>query len=163
MKADPKTESEVMNAVKQCFNAFAMKDIDVMMSFFAPDPDVVVIGTGGDERGVGFNEVKAIFERAFSQFDEAQFDFGWQSVSVAGPLARLATDVALHVKASGREVSRQIRLTGVMEKRGDRFESKASTSSFGAQNSTSFISRCLDLFSLITLSFFDNCSDSSQL
>ena len=121
MRADPKTESEVMSAVKQCFEAFAMKDLDAMMAFFAPDPDVVVIGTGGDERGVGFAEVKAIFERAFSQFDEASFDFGWHYVSVAGPLALLATDIALRVKASDREVSQQIRLTGVLEKRGDRW------------------------------------------
>jgi len=38
-----------------------------------------------------------------------------------GPLALLATDVAFRIKASDREVSRQIRLTGVMEKRGDRW------------------------------------------
>ena len=121
MKADAKTESEVMNVVKQCFDAFAMKDLNAMLAFFAPEPDVVVIGTGGDERGVGFNEIKAIFERAFSQFDEASFDFGWHSVSVRGPLAWLATDVGLNVKAGDREISRQIRLTGVMEKRGDRW------------------------------------------
>ena len=121
MKAEPEVESEVMDGVKQCFAAFARKDLDAFMAHFAPDPDVVVIGTGGDERGVGLAEIKAIFERAFSQFDEASFDFGWHSVSVAGPLVLLATDVAFHVKAGGREVSRQIRLTGVMEKRGDRW------------------------------------------
>ena len=42
MKADSKTESEVMDTVKQCFNAFAMKDLDAMMAFFAPDLDIVV-------------------------------------------------------------------------------------------------------------------------
>ena len=92
-----------------------------MMASFAPEPDLVVIGTGRDERGVGFAEVKAIFERAFSQFDEAFFDFGWHSVSVVGPLALLATDIDLRVKAGDREVSRQIRLTCVEEKRGDKW------------------------------------------
>ena len=121
MRADPKTESVVMNVVKQCFEAFAKRDLDAMLAFFAPDPDVVVIGTGRDEKGIGFAEIKAIFERAFSQFDEASFEFGWHSVSVAGPLAWLAADVILHVKASGREISEQLRLTGVMEKRGDRW------------------------------------------
>lgn len=121
MKADTNTEKVVMNAVKQCFEAFARRDLDAMLSFFAPDPDVVVIGTGRDEKGIGFAEIKAIFERAFAQFNEASFEFGWHSVSVAGPLAWLATDVSLHIKASDREVSRQIRLTGIMEKRGDRW------------------------------------------
>ena len=121
MKADVKTEKDVMNAVKQCFAAFARRDIDAMLAFFAPDPDVVVVGTGSDERGIGLKEIRAIFERAFSQFDEASFKFGWHSVSVRGPLAWLAADVGLHVKASDREISRQIRLTGVMEKRGDKW------------------------------------------
>ena len=39
MKADPKTESVVMNVVKQCFEAFAKRDLDAMLAFFAPDPD----------------------------------------------------------------------------------------------------------------------------
>ena len=121
MKADAKTETEVMNDVKQCFEAFATKDLDAVMASFAPEPDLVVIGTGADERGVGFAEVKAIFERAFSQFDEAFFDFGWHSVSVVGSLALLATDIDLRVKAGNREISRQIRLTAVVEKRGDKW------------------------------------------
>jgi uncharacterized protein (TIGR02246 family) len=121
MKADAKTEAEVMNAVMQCFDAFAKRDLNTMLAFFAPDPDVVVIGTGRDEKGIGFAEVKTIFERAFSQFNEASFEFGWHSVSVAGPLAWLAADITLHVEASDREISRQIRLTGIMEKRGDRW------------------------------------------
>jgi uncharacterized protein (TIGR02246 family) len=121
MKADAKTEAEVMNTVMQCFDAFTKRDLNTMLSFFAPDPDVVVIGTGRDEKGIGFAEVRDIFERAFSQFNEASFEFGWHSVSVAGPLAWLAADITLHVEASDREISRQIRLTGIMEKRGDRW------------------------------------------
>jgi len=121
MRADAQTEAEVMNAVKQCFAAFAKRDLNAMLTFFAPDPDVVVIGTGRDEKGIGIAQIRAIFKRAFSQFNEASFDFGWHSVSVAGPFAWLATDIILHVKASDREISRQIRLTGVMERRGDRW------------------------------------------
>ena len=120
-KADPETESVVMNVLKQCLEAFAKRDLDAMLAFFAPDPDVVVIGTGRDEKCIGLTEIKAIFERSFSQFDEASFEFGWHSVSVAGPLAWLAADVILHVKAGGREISEQLRFTVVMEKRGDRW------------------------------------------
>jgi uncharacterized protein (TIGR02246 family) len=121
MKADTKTENAVMNTIKKCFEAFGRRDLDAMLAFFAPDPDVVVIGTGKDEKGIGFTQIKAIFERAFAQFNEASFEFGWHSVSVAGPLAWLATDVSYHVKAGDRESNRQIRLTGIMEKREDRW------------------------------------------
>jgi uncharacterized protein (TIGR02246 family) len=121
MKADTKTEDAVMDVLKQSFEAFGRRDLDALLAFFSPDPDVVVIGTGRDEKGIGLAEIKAIFQRAFAQFSEASFQFGWHSVSVAGPLAWLATDVSYHVKAGDRESSRQIRLTGIMEKREGRW------------------------------------------
>ena len=92
-----------------------------MLADFAPDPDVVVIGTGRDERGVGPAQIGAIFERAFTQFSEASFEFGWHSVSVAGLLAWLAADVDFRATAGDRESSRQIRLTAIMEKREGRW------------------------------------------
>jgi len=121
MKAAAETEHAVMDVLKQCFEAFGRRDLDALLAFFASDPDVVVIGTGRDEKGIGLAEIKAILERAFAQFDEASFQFGWHSVSVAGPLAWLATDVSYRVKAGDRESSRQIRLTSIMEKREGRW------------------------------------------
>ncbi|MGB5925502.1 MAG: nuclear transport factor 2 family protein [Dehalococcoidia bacterium] len=121
MRADPKTEGAVVNIVKQGFEAFTKRDLDAVLAFFAPDPDVVVIGTGGDEKCVGLAEIRNIFERAFAQFEEASFKFGWHSVSAAGSVALLATDVTLYVKTSDRQISEQVRLTVVLEQRGDRW------------------------------------------
>ena len=121
MKADPKTEAAVMNVVKQCFEAFTKRDLDSCLAFFAPDPDVVVIGTGGDEKCIGLAEIKVILERAFAQFEDASFNFGWHSVSAAGSLAWVAADIILHVKSSDREISEQVRLTVMLEQRGDRW------------------------------------------
>ncbi len=121
MRADPKTETEVVNIVKQCFEAFTKKDLDAILAFVAPDPDVILIGTGGDEKGVGLAEVRNILGRAFAQFEEATFKFGWYSVSAAGPVALLAADVNLYVKTSDRQITEHIRLTVVLEQRGDRW------------------------------------------
>ena len=121
MRADPKTEAAVVNIVKQGFEAFTKRDLDAVLAFFAPDPDVVVIGTGGDEKCVGLAQIRNIFERAFAQFEEASFKFGWHSVSAAGSVALLATDVTLYVKTSDRQISEQVRLTVVLEQRGDRW------------------------------------------
>ena len=121
MRADPKTEAAVVNIVKQGFEAFTKRDLDAVIAFFAPDPDVVVIGTGGDEKCVGLAEIRNIFERAFAQFEEASFKFGWHSVSAAGSVALLATDATLYVKTSDRQISEQVRLTVVLEQRGDRW------------------------------------------
>jgi len=121
MRADPKTEAAVVNIVKQGFEAFTKRDLDAVLAFFAPDPDVVVIGTGGDEKCVGLAQIRNIFERAFAQFEEASFKFGWHSVSAAGSVALLATDATLYVKTSDRQISEQVRLTVVLEQRGDRW------------------------------------------
>ena len=121
MRADPKTEAAVVNIVKQGFEAFTKRDLDAVLAFFAPDPDVVVIGMGGDEKCVGLAQIRNIFERAFAQFEEASFKFGWHSVSAAGSVALLATDATLYVKTSDRQISEQVRLTVVLEQRGDRW------------------------------------------
>ena len=121
MKADAKTETEVMNVVKHCFDAFVKRDLNGFLSFFAPDPDVVLIGTGRDEKCIGLAEIKAFFERAFAQFEDASAKFGWYSISVAGSLAWVAADVILRVKTGGREISEPLRLTVVLEWRGNRW------------------------------------------
>lgn len=121
MKADTKTEEAAMNIVKQCFEAFVKRDIDAVLAFFAPDPDVVVIGTGRDEKCIGLAEIKAILERAFAQFEDASVEFGWHSVSAVGSVALVASDVILYLKISDREMSEQVRLTVVLEQRGDRW------------------------------------------
>ena len=121
MRADSKTEAAVVNIVKQGFEAFTKKDLDAVLAFFALDPDVIIIGTGGDEKGVGLAEIRNILGRAIGQFEEASFDFGWHSVSKAGSVAMLAADVTLYVKTSDRQITEQIRLTVVLEQRGDRW------------------------------------------
>jgi len=121
MRADPKTEAAVLNIVKQCFEAFTKRDLDAVLAFFAADPDVIVIGMGGDEKGVGLGEIRNILGRAIAQFEEATFEFGWHSVSAVGSVAMLAADVTLYVKTNDRQITEQIRLTVVLEQRGDRW------------------------------------------
>jgi len=121
MRADPRTEAVVVNIVKQCLEAFTRKDLDAIMAFFARDPDVILIGTGGDEKGGGHAEIRNILERSFAQFEEASFKFGWHSVTAAGSVALLAADVTLYVKTRDRQITEQIRLTVVLEQRGDRW------------------------------------------
>ena len=121
MRADPKTEAAVMSIVQQSLEAFVKRDIDSLLAFFASDPDVVVIGTGRDEKCIGLVQIKVILERAFAQFKDASFEFGWHSVSTAGLVALVATDVILHIKTSDREISEQIRLTVALERRGNKW------------------------------------------
>ena len=117
MKADAQTEAEVMNVMNQAMEAFVRRDLDALLSLYAHDPDLVVIGTGKDEKRVGFAQVKSLFERDLTQFNDASFEFGWHSVSAAGPVAWVAADLILNLKADGQELGFQVRLTNVLEKR----------------------------------------------
>jgi uncharacterized protein (TIGR02246 family) len=121
MKAAPDTETAVMNVVNQFAEAFAKRDLNAMLALYAPDPDVVVIGTGGDEKRIGLAEIKALFERDFAQFRDASLKIVWHSVSAAGPVAWVAADAIVRADTGNREIDLQVRLTFVLEQRGDRW------------------------------------------
>ena len=121
MKADVKTEAEVMNVMSQSMEAFVKRDLDALLALYAHDPDLVVIGTGADEKRVGLAEIKALFERDFTQFEDTSFKFGWHSVSAACSVAWVAVDLILNLKASVQETNLEGRLTNVLEKRAGRW------------------------------------------
>ena len=81
MKADAATEAEVMAVANQLKEAFNNRDLNIISSLFAPDPDVVFYGTGADEKGMGLAGVKADWERAFAQSEESSMELEWSSVS----------------------------------------------------------------------------------
>ena len=121
MKADSKTEAAVMSVINRFVEAFGTQDIDSSLALFSPDPDVVFIGTGGDEKCIGLTEIKAELERAFSQSEQSLIKIGWYSVSAAGSVAWGAADAVIKAKVSGQEISFPVRLTTVLEQRSGRW------------------------------------------
>ena len=119
MKADDKTEAAVMAVVNKWLESYTARDIDAIMAFYAPDPGVVLIGTGADERCVGLAEIKALHEREWSQSEAGSFELRWYAVSAAGSVAWVATDVIVHVRVEGQEMHLPGRITAVLEQRGD--------------------------------------------
>jgi uncharacterized protein (TIGR02246 family) len=121
MKADPKTEAAVMSVVTQFIEAFNTHDIDSGLKLFVPDPDVVFIGTGGDEKCIGLAEIRAELDRAFKQSEQSLIKICWYSVSLAGSVAWGAVDAVIKAKVSDQEISFPVRLTTVLEQRGVRW------------------------------------------
>lgn len=58
MKTDTKTEAMVMAIMNKFIEAFIKRDLDSILALFTPDPDVVNIGTGVDERHIGLTGSK---------------------------------------------------------------------------------------------------------
>ncbi len=50
----------------------------------ASDADVVLYGTGADEKRIGLEQIRAQVERDWSQSDSAAMMLDWTSVSAAG-------------------------------------------------------------------------------
>ncbi|MBN2187314.1 MAG: nuclear transport factor 2 family protein [Dehalococcoidia bacterium] len=51
MKADVKTEAEVMNVMSQSMEAFVKRDLDALLALYAHDPGLVVIGPYSQFKG----------------------------------------------------------------------------------------------------------------
>ncbi|HEY32012.1 MAG TPA: nuclear transport factor 2 family protein [Dehalococcoidia bacterium] len=121
MKANPETEAAVINVVNRFADAFAKQDLNAMLELYAPDPDVVVIGTGSDEKRIGLVEIKDLFKRDFAQFRDASLQVDCHTVSAAGSVAWAAADATVNANTGDQELLLQVRLTFVLERRGDKW------------------------------------------
>lgn len=116
MKADRQTQTEVIVTLKAMFEAYAKRDLNGVLAFFASDPDVVVIGSGADEKSVGINQFVKSLRRDWEQSDAASVELKDIDVSSAGSVAWFATDVTFTGKLKLEKFTLSGRLTGVMEK-----------------------------------------------
>lgn len=133
MKADAQTEAAVMAVLEHYTQAYEHRDMMELLANFAPDPDVLIIGTGADEKRVGLAEIRKQAERDWAQSEAASFEWGWSSVSAAGSVAWLAAEAVVAAQVGGQAVHLPIRFTAVLEQRGDTWLWVQMHASFPAQ------------------------------
>lgn len=121
MKADAKTEAAVMATLNKSFEAYAKRDIDGILALLVPEPDVVAIGTGADEKCIGLDETRKAYERDFAQIEVTSWQLGPHLISVAGSVAWVTADVSVNAKVEGREMSFPMRYTAVLVQHDDRW------------------------------------------
>ena len=121
MKADSKTETEIMSVLTQIIECYKEQDIDGLLALYAPNPDMVTIGTGIDEKRIGLAERRKQMERDFAQVEEISAKISWYSVSAAGSVAWVASDVIVRGKVDEQEISVPMRATFVLEQRNDKW------------------------------------------
>jgi ketosteroid isomerase-like protein len=117
MKADVKTEAEVMTTLNRFIKAYQDKDLAGILKLFAPDPDVVFYGNGEDEKSIGIVGIREQAEHDWSQSSAVSLEIKWSSVSSAGAVAWLAADIEIHAGVGGIEMRLPARLTAILEKR----------------------------------------------
>lgn len=121
MKANAKTEAAVLTVLNKFAEGYVKRDVDGILALFAPDPDVIIFGTGADEKRVGLTEIRTQVERDFSQSDSATLTYEWTSISAAGSVAWVAADAAMKVRIAGQEIALSGRLTVVLENRAEKW------------------------------------------
>jgi ketosteroid isomerase-like protein len=117
MNADQKTLAEVTQTLKGMFEAYKKKDLSGVLSYWATDPDIVIIGSGEDEKAVGIGKYVEGLLRDWAQADVTAIGVKNFVVSAAGVVAWFAADFTFNFKVQGKEAALPGRLTGVMEKR----------------------------------------------
>jgi len=117
MKAPQSTESAVLSVLDQFAEAYAGRDIGKLRALFVPDSDLVLFGTGADEKRLGLAEVEVQAKRDWSQTEASSFSRDWTSISAAGDVAWAACDATFRLKAGGQEMAMPARGTVVLEKR----------------------------------------------
>lgn len=119
MKADAKTEAAVLAVLDKWLESYQKRDIEGLMSGVVSDNDLFLFGTGLDEKRIGREQFKFQAERDWSQTEALAFNFTWHLVSAAGPVAWVAAEGLGQGKAGGQEFQFPLRMTAVLEQRGD--------------------------------------------
>ncbi len=76
MKADARTEAAVMSTLNRLIEAHVSRDMDSVLVCFAPDPDLVYIGTGVGEKRLGLNEVRVRLDTVRDSINRAWVELG---------------------------------------------------------------------------------------
>jgi ketosteroid isomerase-like protein len=121
MKADAKTEKAVLEFLDAFTAAYKRRDIDALMALIAPDDDVFMFGTGIDEKRIGPEEFRFQAERDWSQMEALSFNFTSHQISAAGPVAWVASEGMAEGQTGGQAIRFPLRMTTVLERRGDRW------------------------------------------
>lgn len=119
MKANETTEAEVLRVMNKYIEAYQKRDKDGLLSLFAPDADQVHFGTGADEKRVGRDQIGFQVERDWSQTEALAFNLTWHQISTAGPVAWIAAEGLGQGQVGGQAFAFPMRMTGVLERRGD--------------------------------------------
>lgn len=118
---DLKAEKEKVALVLEKYViANEKQDIDLVHEIWAPDSDIVVIGTNSDEKIIGWEAISQAYERQFSSFEDTYISVRDQIINIDefGKTAWFSTIMNYNYIYQGE--ARQfegLRFTGVLQKR----------------------------------------------
>lgn len=119
------SDDETRNAIQKLLDKYALDyhnhNLEGIMEDWATDPDVMIFGTGADEKRIGWHEIKAQFERNFAEAQELMFEWKWTQIQSKGQIAWLSADALVHVTVNSKTSEFSIRFTAIFEQRDGRW------------------------------------------
>ena len=121
MQATSQVTQEILTLLQAYAEAYASRDANRLMDLHAEDADVVMFGSGADERRVGKAAIRLQAERDWAQSDSLTLAYDWTSVSAAGAVAWASTELTVTVSSEGQSLTLPARFSVVCERRKDRW------------------------------------------
>lgn len=124
-ESEKHAKPNLKNAVDQLMDAFEKESVAMFDDAMAKDSDMVTFGTDASERWVGFDEVRDSFAKQVSAFEVERIDTKSQVIktSNSGEVAWFSQIVDWHISSNGKsQTVPGIRVTGVLEKRGEHWK-----------------------------------------
>jgi class 3 adenylate cyclase len=121
MRPDPQTEAGVRKFLDDFLRAYEAREADRLASMFVQDDDIVLIGSGEDERLFSPLQLRQAFQRDVGQISELRVELLWASVSARDSVAWVASESWLHWETRERQGKDLSRTTLVLEKRDGRW------------------------------------------
>ena len=117
MKADEKTEADVVKTLNKLMAAYRDRDIEKVMGFYAPDSDVTALGTNLDQFVMGTDGIREAYQDDFDAFDRLEMEVTGCQVSAEGRVAWLSAQCAAAFEIEGEKIRSNARLTAVLVRR----------------------------------------------
>lgn len=109
-------EKEIVDVLKGFNQAISARDVEATLSFFAPGPGTVMMGTGPGERWVGLDEIREALEIILTSFEKENSISTWREFEVEGNIAWGASMRAVTNYMKNRKVEFALNTSMVMAK-----------------------------------------------
>lgn len=124
-KANNAEELKAVNTVLEKYViAQESQDLERVQEIWAPEQDIVIFGTAGDEKLIGWDEIKEAFKNQYELFDEVYITVKDQKINMSEKChTAWFSEIIDYSYTSGDEAKTYegIRFTGVLEKRGGKW------------------------------------------
>ncbi len=108
-------ETAILATLEAYANAYNTHDIDAIMALWADDPDVLLIGTGPDEKRIGTAEVRRQFAHNFARAKTLLFAFTNAMVSIHENSAIVVANADARTLVDDQIIQFSLRMTIILK------------------------------------------------